>query len=96
MLSKNNEKRTDKNEYDFKKYKKCMKNQATNSYVRFIARFDAEPIRKAGQFIIKNWWWEPTVESNDEIREMIVNEIARFTEFLQIDNSPKNIITLGV
>ncbi len=55
-----------------------------------IARFEAEPIRKAGEFIIKNWWWEPEVEPNDEMREMIVNEMARFTEFLQIDNSPKN------
>ena len=63
---------------------------------QFIARFEAEPIRKAGEFIIKNWWWEPKVEPNDEMREMIVNEIARFTEFLQIDNSPKNIIKLGV
>lgn len=130
--------------YISKKYKKYMKNRATNSYVRFIApldnimwdrqmlemlfgftyrwevytpvkkrkygyyvlpvlyngqfiaRFEAEPIRKAEEFIIKNWWWEPKVEPNDEMREMIVNEIARFTEFLQIDNSPKNTIKLGV
>ena len=58
-----------------------------------IARFEAEPIRKAEKFIIKNWWWEPKVEPNDE---MIVYEIARFTEFLQIDNSLKNTIKLGV
>ncbi len=63
---------------------------------QFIARFEAEPIRKAEEFIIKNWWWEPKVEANDEMGEMIVNEIARFTEFLQIDNSPKNTIKLGV
>ena len=61
-----------------------------------IARFEAEPIRKAGEFMIKNWWWEPTIEPNDEMKEMIVSEIARFTEFLQIDNSPKNTIKLGV
>lgn len=61
-----------------------------------IARFEAEPIRKAEKFIIKNWWWEPKVEPNDEMREMIVYEIARFTEFLQIDNSLKNTIKLGV
>ena len=63
---------------------------------QFIARFEAEPIRKAEEFIIKNWWWESKVEPNVEIREMIVNEIERFTEFLQIDNSPKNTIKLGV
>lgn len=63
---------------------------------QFIARFEAEPIRKAEEFIIKNWWWEPKVKPNDEMREMIVNEIARFTEFLQIDNLPQNTIKLGV
>lgn len=46
--------------------------------------------------MIKDWWWEPAVEPNDEMKEMIVNEIARFTEFFQIDNSPKNIKKLGV
>ena len=116
--------------YISKKYKKYMKNRATNNYVRFIApldnimwdrqmletlfdftyrwevyisvakrkygyyvlpvlyngqfiaRFEAEPIRKAEELMIKNWWWEPTVEPNDEVKEMIVSEIARFTEFL--------------
>ena len=49
------------------------------------------PIHKAGEFIIKNWWWEPEIEPNDDMREMIINEMARFTKFLQIDNSSKNI-----
>ena len=130
--------------YISRKYKKYMKNRATNNYVRFIApldnimwdrqmletlfdftyrwevyipvakrkygyyvllvlyngqfiaRFEAESIRKAEELMIKNWWWELTVEPNDEVKEMIVSEIARFTEFLQVDNSPKNIIKLGV
>ncbi len=46
--------------------------------------------------MIKEWWWEPAVELNDEMKEMIVNEIARFTDIFQIDNSPKNTIKLGV
>ncbi len=63
---------------------------------QFIARFEAEPIRKAGKFIIKSWWWEPEVQPNDEMRTMIVNEIERFTEFLQIENSQNNTVKLGV
>lgn len=63
---------------------------------QFIARFEAKPIREAREFIVKNWWWEPEVEPNDEMREMIVNEMTRFAEFLQIDNSPKNIMKLVV
>lgn len=63
---------------------------------QFIARFEAEPIREAGEFVIKNWWWEPGTEPNDKMIEMIVNEMGRFAEFLQNDNSPKNIMKLGV
>lgn len=63
---------------------------------QFIARFEAEPIHKAGKFIIKNWWWEPEVQPNDEMRTMIVNEIKRFTDFLQIENSQDNTVKLGV
>jgi len=63
---------------------------------QFIARFEAEPIHKAGKFIIKSWWWEPEVQPNDEMRTMIVNEIERFTEFLQIENSQNNTVKLGV
>ncbi len=63
---------------------------------QFIARFEAEPIREAGEFVIKNWWWEPKIEPNDDMKEMIAKEMARFAEFLQINNSPKNIKKLGV
>lgn len=63
---------------------------------QFIARFEAEPIQKAGEFRIKNWWWEPKIEPTDEMREMVVNEMARFAEFLQVDYSPKNITKLTI
>ena len=60
----------------------------------FIARFEAEPVREAGEFIIKNWWWEPGIEPKDDMNESIVSEMVRFAEFLQVNNSPKNIIRL--
>ncbi|HBG66447.1 MAG TPA: hypothetical protein DDW78_08255, partial [Treponema sp.] len=28
---------------------------------RFVARFEAEPVAEAGEFRIKNWWWEAGV-----------------------------------
>ncbi|MDE5778389.1 MAG: winged helix DNA-binding domain-containing protein [Lachnospiraceae bacterium] len=61
---------------------------------QFVARFEAEPVRQAGEFVIKNWWWEPGIEPNDNMTEMIIQEMERFAEFLQINNSPKNIIKL--
>ena len=63
---------------------------------QFIARFEAEPIREAGEFVIKNQWWEPEAKPNGDMREMIAKEMARFAEFLQINNSTKNIKKLGV
>lgn len=63
---------------------------------QFVARFEAESIHKSGEFIIKNWWWEPEVQPNDEMRTMIVNEIEHFTDFLQIENSQYNTVKLGV
>lgn len=53
-------------------------------------------IKTAKQFIIKNWWREPNIEPTDEMREIIVNEMVRFTDFLQVENSPKNTMKLGV
>lgn len=61
---------------------------------QFVARFEAEPVRQAGEFVIKNWWWEAGIEPNDNMSEMIIQEMERFAEFLQINNSPKNIIKL--
>ena len=60
----------------------------------FIARFEAEPVRETGEFIIKNWWWEPGIEPMDDMKDSIVKEMVHFAEFLQVNNSPKNIIKL--
>ncbi len=45
-----------------------------------IEEIQTEGIKEPFYFSIKNWWWEPKVEQNDEMREMVVNEIARFTK----------------
>lgn len=63
---------------------------------QFVARFEAEPVRQTGEFVIKNWWWEPGIEPTDDMIEMIVKEMERFAEFLQTNNSPNNIKKLGV
>lgn len=62
---------------------------------QFIARFEAEPVRQAGEFVVKNWWWETGIEPDDDMIEVIEKEMTRFAEFLQVENSKKNIIKLG-
>lgn len=63
---------------------------------QFVARFEAESIRQAGEFVIKNWWWEPEIEPTGDMIEIIAKEMMRFAEFLKTNNSPNNIIKLGV
>lgn len=58
---------------------------------QFVARFEAEPIHEAGEFVIKNWWWEQGIKVNDEMKECIAQEMERFARFLQVNNSEKNI-----
>lgn len=63
---------------------------------QFVARFEAEPVHQAGEFVIKKWWWEPEIEPNDNMIESIEKEMVRFAKFLQVNNSQKNIKMLGV
>lgn len=62
---------------------------------QFVARFEAEPINKAKEFIVKNWWWEPEIKPDDDMKEAIVKEMARFSGFLGVQNSKDNLSKLG-
>lgn len=57
----------------------------------FVARFEPEPVSKAKELVIKNWWWEPGIEPNDDMKECIGKEMERFADFLQVHNSAENI-----
>lgn len=57
---------------------------------QFIARFEAEPVKKAKAFVIKNWWWEPGVKPDTDMIEAISDEIVHFASFLQVEPSPTN------
>ena len=61
---------------------------------RFIARFEAEPVRQMGGFVIKNWWWEAGIEPDNNMLETIEKEMLRFAEFLQVGNSKNNLSKL--
>ncbi len=61
---------------------------------RFVARFEAEPVRQAKAFVIKNWWWEPTAHPDAEMKETIMKEMEQFAEFLEVKNSKKNKLVL--
>ena len=47
---------------------------------QFIARF--EPQKSATHLCIKNWWWEPHVAVTAELKEQVMQAMARFAVFL--------------
>ena len=61
-----------------------------------IARFEAEPVRQAGEFVIKNWWWEAGVAPDNDMIETIEQEMLRFAEFLRTEYAKDNMGKLRV
>ena len=61
----------------------------------FVARFEPEPIGKTGCFSIKNWWGETNMHPDDEMRMVIMNEMNRFSEYLQVECAEKNKMKIG-
>lgn len=61
---------------------------------RFVARFEAEPVAEAGEFRIKNWWWEAGVHVDGDMLEQIASELERFARFLQTGSAECNMALL--
>lgn len=61
----------------------------------FVARFEPEAVSKAGCFSIKNWWWETNISPDERMRTAIVNEMLRFSEYLQVECDEKNETKIG-
>lgn len=61
----------------------------------FVARFEPESVKKAGAFVIKNWWWEEGISHDEQMHSVIENEMKRFARFLGVENSAENIKKLS-
>ena len=57
---------------------------------KFIARFEPEPNRGKNPLQIKNWWWEPEVEINDQMLNALKNAFVRFSNFLGVEMMQEN------
>ena len=57
---------------------------------KFVARFDPEPNRGKNPLQIKNWWWEPAVEINDQMLTALENAFKRFCKFLDVEMMEEN------
>ena len=51
---------------------------------RFVARFDPEPVSRAGCFRLRDWWWEPGVRPGSVMLEEIEAAMHRFAAFLGV------------
>lgn len=49
---------------------------------RFIARFDPVYNRKTHCLTIQNWWWEPDVQPDDEMRAALRQALDAFAQYL--------------
>jgi uncharacterized protein YcaQ len=52
---------------------------------RFIARFDPTYDKKRKCLCLNNWWWEPNIELNDDMKEAIFTGLLTFYRYLMAE-----------
>lgn len=58
---------------------------------RFVARFDPEPVSKAGAFRVRRWWWEDGVRPGRGMLEAVEIAMNRFARYLGVPNDGGNM-----
>ena len=58
---------------------------------RFVARFEPEPVAKAGCLRVKGWWWEEGVRPGRAMLEAVEAALRRFARFLGVENAEENM-----
>lgn len=57
---------------------------------RLIARMEPTKQEIGKPFSIKNWWWEPGISMNNDLKNAIKNGLKLFSEYLKADGIDKN------
>ena len=58
---------------------------------RFVARFEPEPVARAGCVKVKAWWWEEGVRPGKGMLAAVEAALRRFSRFLGVENDPGNM-----
>ena len=58
---------------------------------RFIARFEPEPVNKAGCLRVKAWWWEDGARASRAALAAIEAALSRFARYLGVENHAGNM-----
>ena len=58
---------------------------------RFVARFEPEPVNRAGCLRVKAWWWEDGVRPSRAMLDAVEAALSRFAGFLGVDSAPENM-----
>ncbi len=58
---------------------------------RFVARFEPEPVNRAGCLRVKGWWWEDGVRVSAAMLSAVEVALARFARFLGVPGAPENM-----
>lgn len=51
----------------------------------FVARMDARMDKKSRTLVLQNWWWEPDITLDSEMRGALLNGIHDFSRYLEAD-----------
>ena len=58
---------------------------------RFVARFEPEPVNRAGCVRVKGWWWEAGVRPGRAMLEAVDAALNRCARFLGVGGAPENM-----
>lgn len=61
---------------------------------RFIARFEPQNVSKAGQLVVKSWWWEADAHPGRAMLEAVEAALERLARCLGVPNCPENMDTI--
>ena len=58
---------------------------------RFVARFEPEPVNRAGCLRVRAWWWEDGVRVSRGLLSAVEAALVRFANFLDVKSDPYNM-----
>lgn len=58
---------------------------------RFVARFEPQPVNRAGCLRVKAWWWEDGVRPSRAMLAAVEAALNRFARYLDVESAPENM-----
>ena len=53
----------------------------------FIARFEPGRDKESGALVIKNWWWEESVEATEQVLDAVNGSLVRLAKSIGVESA---------